>query len=1099
MRRDSVAVGKWAFLSGIVTILLLFNVELYGQVTTGSIQGFITDATGAVVPGTQVVVTNVDTNYSRTVTSQEDGSYRALLLLPGRYRVNASKEGFQTFVQEGVLLAVDQNVRVDIELKVGEISEKVTVTDQGSVVDTSSIQLTSPVEAKQLQELPMAGNRFLQLTALSPGVIPPSQGYGVNVSPQYNFYGNDPQAAGSRFNENDYQFDSSHYRNNLWGTSSNMPSSHSIQEFQVIRNNFSAEYGLTPAMVINAVTKSGANDLHGNAYETWGNDILNTRTFTSGAEKPLVRYNQFGASVGGPVWIPKVYNGRDKTFFFFHYEGIRQPGSQQVSGGIPPTDLERGGNFSALGQPLIDPETNQPFQGNIIPPDQFDPVGKFVIDSIPAANFGNEYRENFPASRSENQFTIRIDHNLSEKSRLFGRFYYDTPKSTVIRGNFPVWVKSAFSQVQNRDLTLNHVHTFSPSFINQFTFGYNRTPVLVAVPEGETYPNFAEIGINGWNPDNLPPEFIIQGFGFVSPPYLSDNGDRTIQITDTASWVHGRHATKFGFAYSRWRTLAVNGVDGENFGSFFFNGTFSGNAYADLLLGKSSYLYKYTTIPLDGVLRNFEGYAQNDMNVNRRLTLNFGLRYRVMVPYEPQSGLGSTFVPGQQSTVVPSAPAGLVFIGDQGIPKSLINTDYNDFSPRVGIAIDPTGSGNTSIRAGYGIYYNLMTAEFATYIPFNPPYGVSTGFTPYSLSDPFRGTNNPYPYKFDPNNVQFFSPVIISGAMDPNLRSSYVHAWNLTVQRKVGGLLVETGYVGRAGHKLLSTYLVNPAVFIPGTDANGNPLSTPGNTDQRRIYQPFGTIWYQTSYGNSNYHALQIGARGNLGRSLLMTTAWTWGHSIDDASSPRYDTTATSNPFNRRLDRGNSDFDTRHIFTASLVWDLPRFNNSHAALRGILGGWNLSTLFKAQSGFWGTAKTGEDRALSGIYYPYDRADQVLPDIYLPDDRTRGEKFANWINPDAFALPAFGSFGNAGRNTILGPGRWVADMSLHKSFTIREGVQLRFRADAYNVFNHVRLGFCGFAFTGSTCEMENFVNTGRLGRFYGAESGRTIQLGGAIQF
>jgi hypothetical protein len=1090
------------FLVVAVLLLVLASVfPLRAQVTTGSIRGFVTDPSGAAVPGTQVTVTNTDAGVNRTIVSQEDGSYRALLLPPGRYSVSFSKEGFQTLVREDVVLAVSQEVRVDASLKVGEVAQKITVTTEGAVVDTQSIQLTSEIESKQLQELPIAGNRFLPLAALSPGVIPPNQGYGVNTRPDNNWIGVDPQAAGARFNETDYQFDSSHYRHNASGNSSNLPSSRSVQEFQVIRNNFSAEYGLTSGLVVNAVTKSGTNDIHGEGYETWGNDILNTRTFNSPSEKPIVRYNQFGANVGGPVRIPWLYNGRDKTFFFFHYEGIRQPGTTSVAGGIPPTTAQRGGDFSALGEPIIDPVTLEPFPGNIITPDRFDQVGKFVIDSLPQANAGNEYRDNFSASRSENQYTIRIDHNLTQNSRLFGRYFHDTPKERrVAGGSLPTFVKNVSNQVQNRDVTLNHVHTFSPSLINQFTFGYNRTPQLHVIPnEGDNFLDFEQVGIKGWNGETGPPHFLFGALGSADGDIASESGDRTYQVTDTASWIHGRHATKFGFAYSRWRVVSVQGVDGEQNGTFFFNGSFAGHPYADLLLGRTSELYKAATIPLDAVMSNSDFYVQNDMNLSRRFTLNLGLRYRISPYYKPKNGLGGTFVPFQKSRVVPSAPAGLLYIGDEGVPDTLIKTDYNDFSPRVGIAIDPTGSGNTSIRAGYGIYYNLRNSEYAN-VQYTPPYGVTVDFLPYSLSDPFRDRANPFPYQFDPNNAQFFPPLTLYPTVDPNQRSAYVHAWNLTLQRQVKAVVVEAGYTGRASHKLPSSYLVNPAIYIPGTDADGNPLSTPGNVDQRRIYQGFGAIWYQASYANGNFHALQMSARGRLSQNLLITTAWTYGHSIDDASSPRYDTTAVNNPFNRRLDRGNSDFDIRHIFTASLIWDLPRLTGSPAVARTILGGWSLSALFNAQTGRFGTAHTGEDRSLSGIFYPYERANQVLEDIYLPDDRPRGEKLQQWINPNAFALPEIGTFGNAGRNTIRGPGRWVSDMSLHKTFTLGEGVLLRFRADAYNVFNHTRLGVaCHELFYGTTCLMDNLVNSGTFGRFPGAESGRTIQLGGAIQF
>jgi hypothetical protein len=997
----------------------------------------------------------------------------------------------------------------------------VVVTAETTAVDTQTIQLATTIQSKQLQELPLAGNRYFALVGLSPGVIPADQGYGVNVSPNYNYLGNDPQSLGSRFNTADYQLDSSHYRNAEWGNSSNTPSSHAVDQVQVIRNNFSAEYGLTSAMVVSAAIKSGTNRLHGDFYETWGNDALNTRTFLDGAHKLPVRYNQFGASVGGPVYIPKLYNGKDRTFFFFNYEGIRVPGSIRITSPPLPTAAERGGDFSALTQTLIDPNTNKPFATrNLIPSSEFDPVGKFVMDSIPAANStdasGNPINKtNLAAGSSENQYSIRVDQNFGEKSRLFGRFFRDTPSSIQYSSSVVVPFYGSYpQQVTNRDLAVNYFYNFKPNLVNQVTVGYNRTPQVTSNGGAKLDWSSAAAGggIKGWTGADRSVGLLLEGGNFIiQPGLIAETGTRAFQVTDTLSWIHGRNTTKFGGSYQRWRGIASSGpnLSGEVFGSFFINGTHTGNAFADLLMGQTDSLVKTDYPTFDAVMTNYEWYVQNDMKVNRKLTVNLGLRYRILLPYAQDNGQVSTFVPGEQSTKFPSAPTGLVFPGDRGIPRYEYNINYHDFSPRVGFAFDPTGTGKTSIRAGFGIYYDLPPFEFAWYQAGNSPYGLGVSIQNAILSDPYRTYpgGNPFPYKFNPAKVTFTTPITYDSFIDPHTKSGYVQQWNLTLQHQLRGVLVEASYVGKAGDHLLGTTMGNPARYIPGTDAQGNPLSTSGNVDSRRIYAPnFGIMWYQTGLNRSSYHALELSARGNATRSLLLTVAWTYGHSIDDNSSPRYDTTAGGDPFNRRLDKGSSDFDIRHLGTASAVWTLPALTGSSALLRGVAGGWVLTSLFRAQSGLPGTLYDAQDPSLTGNYTPGDRADLVDPNhIYAPHP-TRDAAYRQWINPAAFAAPKIGTFGNSGRNIIRGPGQWVDDFSLAKNFRLRESVLLKFRADAYNAFNHTRIGACtgGFSFgwAGVACGMVQDVTVTGFGGYAANSaitSGRTIQLGMQIQY
>ena len=515
------------------------------------------------------------------------------------------------------------------------------------------------------------------------------------------------------------------------------------------------------------------------------------------------------------------------------------------------------------------------------------------------------------------------------------------------------------------------------------------------------------------------------------------------------------------------------------------------------MLGQGS-VSRTASLVTNMISNNYSAFVNDDFKVSRRLTLSMGLRYRINQPWFPESGLGAIFIANQQSAIIPNAPIGLNYIGDKGVPSTVIDTSYRDFSPRFGFAFDPRGNGKTAIRGGYGIYYdNYSSFPFYYADGTTQPYGVNFSLSLADVSNPFASVTNPFPYKFDPKNVKFNAPVNVRVGLDPTLRPGYVQSWNLTVERELRALVVRVAYAGSKGTHLGDLYLTNPAIYIPGTDAQGQPLSTLANTNQRRIYHPeqFGYIAEWGPIGNSTYHAMEWSLRGNVTKNLLVTSAWTYSHSIDDNSSPRgVDLDSVGNPFNRHLNKGNSDFDFRHIFTASAVVTGPAFRGMPVVARQVLGGWTTSWMGYAQSGGWITVFTGQDTSLSGGF-GNDRAQQVLAD-YRGPRTSRGAARLNWVNPAAFALPALGTFGNLGRNNIRGPARWVADMSAAKNFNFYERAQLQFRMAGYNIFNHPRLGNCAAL---QYCSMNNFVTSGAALGAIGVQSGRTIQFSLKLQY
>lgn len=1076
-------------------------------VSTGSILGFVSDSSGSAVLGAEITL-NSDTGYRRTVRSGEDGWYRALVLPPGSYRVAIQSPGFKTTERPGLLLSVDENLRLDFRLEIGEAATTVTVTGDDLRVDTHSAEASSVVSKTQLEALPVGGSRFLSLVGTAPGVIPAEQRFGVVTNPYAGWLlGTDAQGAGAQNNGTDFQVDSSSTRQGIWGGSPVLPTSVSVSEVKIVRNNFSAEYGVGAVMVVNAVTKNGTNAFHGQVFEILGNDKLNSRLFNSPTLKPPLRYNQFGGDIGGPVRIPKLYNGLDKTFFYFNYEGLRLPASTLIQGGIPPTAAEKAGDFSALSTILKDPTTRSPFPNNRIPTSRLSPVAKYLTDRMPLANFGNQYRENFSTPSSANEFALRFDQNITTRNRLFGRWWQSKPKAESIGGTIIALPEAAYvSEARNHTLTLNNTFMLTPSLVNQTAFSHNNIEQPRDSKPGAAFVDFQKLGINGWNPAGdrqTAPAFTIASNNLtINTVTPSNMGDSSYLLTNTLLWIKGRHNIKFGFEYGLWKgryTLGPGG-NGQSNGVFTFGGSFTGNGLADFVLGLPDNLNKTNLLPIPMTSQKVAGYVQDDFRITRRLTLNLGLRYRVDGPYVHDQRYGTVFIEGQQSTVIPSAPLGMNFVGDKGVPKTLYPIDWNDWAPRLGFAFDPTGKGATAIRGGYGIYYVPTTWAPAYYAAQQQPYGQVVNMVPASLADPFAGIKNPYPYKYDPANVTFNRPVGLSPTISNDIRSAMLQSWSLSIQQQLKQVVLEAAYVGSRGRNLMSTGHINPARYIPGNDANGNPLSTLQNLNERRIIQPapgtYGAIVRNDDFGSSDYHALQTSARGRITKLLTMTAAWTWGHSLDVLTWGRsVDTFDSSDPYNPQNNRGNSDFDYRHLFSTSLVLDTPKLHSAPLALRALLENWQSSMMFTARTGQWLTVYSGQDRSLSGV--GSDRADVLLPrsQFINPDAKTRGEKYLAYINKAAFGMNAIGTFGNAGRNTLNVPGGWTADVSVQRRFPVKDLLSVNFRTDMYNAFNHTRLGSGVYWGAGNLLP----VNSQSFGALLRSRSGRTIQFRLAVNF
>ncbi len=1042
--------SRRAVLAILLGVFLRFPV--HGQVTTASITGSTQDSSGALVPGVTVTIRNDETGYTRSVQSGAGGSFQAPLLPLGPYTVSAEKPGFSRYVQRGVTLELNQNARLDLTLAVGSVQETVNVQAAAPIVDTNGSSAGAVVDERTMKELPLNGRNPIQLAQLTAGVATIQA---PTILTWTGRTGGQLSVHGSRANENGYLLDGGYFTGIYQQNGMNYPAPDALAEFKLITNSFSAEYGRMVGSVFNAVTKSGSNDLHGGAWEFLRNDALNARNFFA-PNVPSLRQNQFGAMAGGPL-------KRNKLFLFGSYQGtrIRQ---QRLLSAFPTTAQERAGLFRLpAGRVLRNPATGQPFPLSdpaantySVNPAAFNPVAVRVVNQfVPVVNSTAQYVTLAPNPSNNDQYLIKADAELSSKNRATLTYFRDRTRFTdPARGSSFV----GYSQTNNRadvwNASIADVHTFTPGLINEARIHYLRDYSFWDSPNRLTP---EELGIRNYPQEGHrePPSFNISSryaLGAGGNAELSELGYRW-EFGDTVTWIRQGHQIRMGgnTMRSHWGIRTASAAPG----SFAFTGAVTNDAMADFLLGLPSQLQRGTAIYKDHVSWSGGFFIQDDWRVRRNLTLNLGLRYEINGPFASKDARGAVFRPGQQSKVVPGLPVGMLAIGDTGVPPGTYRTDLNNIGPRLGLAWDPFGSGKTSIRVSGGTFFGMSDPDLTTQPGSNPPWATrNILFTPPGgLSEPYRGFQNPFPYRIDVQNPLLALPqTLISTA--PDFRDPTIYSWMFSVQRQViSNMMVEVAYVGKASQGLNMGLDANPAVFIPGR-------STAGNINDRRIYSPgtIGPVTEATAAAHATYHGLDITSRLRVTRGLTMTGAYTWSKSIDGFSNFADNVKANQNPFNRRADKAPSDYDRSQVLALSWVYDTPKIStylgkSKAAAL--VLDGWEFSGIARLVTGAPFTVLMGIDNSLTGVNL--DRPN-VVGNPSLSDSRSRGERIARWFSTPAFSAPPQGSYGNSGRNILRGSGTANTDIGLFKNFTPgRERLgRLQFRAELFNVFNRVNL-------------------------------------------
>ena len=1017
-----------------LTIILTLTAAMFAQGANARLEGSILDPNGAVLSGARLSLRNARTGLVSEATSNNEGIFRFTELPIGEYELTASLQGFQKLVQKNINLLTGQVLSLNLTMQVGAVETTVEITAETPLVQTASSTVQTSMTVRQVQDLPLNGRNPLQLVALTAGANISNSGT-IGVQGQQDNAG--ISVNGLRPTQNNWRLDGSNYNNRFFGSAPVLPNPDTLEEFTVQSANYSARTSGAGA-AIEMSTRSGSNQFHGSAFEFLRNTSLNANDFFRNAarlKRPPFKRNQYGVTLGGPIM-------KDKAFFFFAWQGTRQRSSPSSVTIQSLTAAQRNGDFSATTTPVKDPATGVPYTGNIIPPGKVDPVVKNILNAyLPLPNSGNNLVITQNRNSEDDQYTGRGDWQLTSNNRLSGRYFDDD--------NFfqrPFAAPDGFYAAnffRNRSFSIRDTHVFSPNFTMTFSAGWSKFR-RVQEPQAPGLKTLQSFGVKA--PQSITTSFF-PGIRFLANPafqLFSGGGlEQTPASQDfhaTGIYVKGKHNIQFGadVQYDQLFTLDASFTPG----TWTFNGSRTGVLLADVVMGLQNQFTQDSGRTNKLRESKYHLFVHDDWRVAPRLTLNLGLRWEPKLPPIDRLNNLVGFVAGQQSTVAPKAPLGLVYPGDKGIGDELFPRDLNNFAPRIGFAYDVFGNGKTVVRAGYGVFFidpaltiytrTVSTQPSVTTVDYIYPANVVPSFTdPYALIP----GGNPFPRaRVQPSEFGAYNYIlpVSGGVLDPNARTGYSQNWNLTLEHQVSrDLAISAAYIGNLGVKILAARLLNQAI------------------NNVRIYPGIGNMEVATNFQSSNYHSLQFTATKRAAKGLTLLGTYVWSKNIDNGSAtvegggfyPR-------DSFNERRDRGPSDFDITHRVNVSFVYDIPNIGSNPFA-KAIINNWQVNGIFTANSGVPFTVKSGTNRSASQVNQ--DNADQLTasPTIGNNGDKTQ---YLAPLSANQFVAAAAGTFGNVGRNSLRGPGFMQFDMALFKNIPITERWKLQFRAEVFNLAN-----------------------------------------------
>jgi hypothetical protein len=1102
-----------AFRSCLLIIAALIAViPGWSQTNVGQISGRVYDAKGGAIPDCTVTITSLQTGLKRVAKTDDSGYYVFPSLPAGAYDVLVEKQGFRSTQQSGVVLDATSRRTLDFKVDVGGIAESVSVLATVERVQTNSGDVNRLITDRQLEQIALNGRNYAQLLRLIPG----------SVSTTTDSFNLALSTTGQRINgirTNSILFSLDGGENMDSGGNINQvvnPNVDTIAEVKVLSASYSAEFGGHSGAVVNVVTKSGTREFHGSIFEFIRNDLFDARSFFATRVDPL-RFNNFGWTLGGPIFIPGKFNiDKTKLFFFAGQEWkYNHQGAPRVS--TVPTLEERSGDFRSSSLPApVDPLNGQTFPDRIVPTSRFSTNGPPLLKPYPLPNFGGpggNYSFTGVNQTDPREDLLRVDYVLSSKTQLTYRWTHDEwnifnpfqgSSLGIVPGDRP---RPGYVTA----VTLNHL--FSPTTLNYFSFALTHN-IIVATPNNSIMKRDA-LGLN--YPEIYPgnrfgtgPNLNISGFASYSAGDGLKKYIATLQWRDDFSKVVGAHTMKFGVLIIRARE-DDHSFTPNDAGTVTFNTSASNttrNVIADVLLGN---FQNYTEELQPGKhwtrYNQFEFYAQDSWRASRKLSLEMGLRYNIIPPITNPLGNSSTFLPNQfdpsRAPLVsaadgsftpntgdpyngivtfgsdfPAAAEGRILQADDpslqrlfiGLPRGGNQTSYLDFGPRFGFAYDPFGNGKTSVRGGFGIFYDRLDHDSVIGLTSNPPFNVAVNVFDGNIDNPAGGTNRSFP----PSLTGL--PIV---AKTPRVTS-----YNLGVQRELpGGVVLDVGFVGTLGRNLRRTININQLPV--GTRLN--PPNSGINVNALRPHQGYSNISMIDTGENSHYNSLQVTANRRMGKGLSFGVNYTFSKTLDSSSGSPQDS------YNVKPDYGLSSIHRAQVFNVNYIYELPWFlKHSNGFLRTVVGGWSIAGVTICQSGAPSSVTVPVDVARIGV--GSSRATVVASPKLSSDERT----LTRWFNTEAFLPPANmvqGQFGNSGRNILIGPGFIQWDVALMKNFSIRESARLQFRAEAFNIWNHP-------SFTGINTTVF-FDAAGKATQNYGAVNGsvpgRTLEFGLKLLF